>query len=57
MLFRIIILLILIEVAYGSLHLWRERRERLDPDSDKNLMREWLLRELEKDLLKDERRE
>lgn len=45
----IIILLILIEVAYGSLHLYRERRERLDPDSDKNLMREWLLKELEKE--------
>ena len=41
--------MILIEVAYGSLHLYRERTERLDPDSDRNLMREWLLKELEKD--------
>lgn len=44
----IIIWLILIEVAYGSLHLWRDRQERLDPDSDRNLMRRYLLRELEK---------
>ena len=44
----IIIWLILIEVAYGSLHLWRERGEKLDPGSNSNLMRVWLLRELER---------
>ena len=43
----IIIWLILIEVAYGSLHLWRERMERLDPRSNGNLVREYLLRELD----------
>ena len=42
----IIIWLILVEVAYGSLHLWRERVERVDAGSDRNLMRAWLEREL-----------
>ena len=42
----IIIWLILIEVAYGSLHLWRERRERLEGASTTNLLREYLVREL-----------
>ena len=42
----IIIWLILIEVAYGSLHLWRERQERLDPASTSNLLRAYLVREL-----------
>ena len=42
----IIIWLILIEVAYGSLHLWRERQERLEPGSNSNLMRQYLLKEL-----------
>ncbi|KAK3718741.1 hypothetical protein LTR37_004960 [Vermiconidia calcicola] len=42
----VIIWLIVIEVAYGSLHLWRERAEKLDPDSNHNLQRAWLLREL-----------
>lgn len=45
----IIIWLILIEVAYGSLHLWRERRERVDPDSTTNLLRAYLERELARD--------
>ena len=42
----VIIWLIVIEVAYGSLHLWRERQEKLDPGSERNLLRAWLLREL-----------
>ena len=44
----IIIWLILIEVAYGSLHLWRERQERIDPASTTNLLRRHLERELER---------
>ena len=43
----IIIWLIMVEVVYGSVHLWRERQERLDPTSNSNLTREYLLRELE----------
>ena len=42
----IIIWLILIEVAYGTLHLWRERQERIDPTSTTNLVRAYLEREL-----------
>lgn len=42
----IIIWLILIEVAYGSLHLWRERQERIDAESTTNLLRAYLQREL-----------
>lgn len=44
----IIIWLILIEVAYGSLHLWRERQERLNPSSTQNLLREYLNKQLGK---------
>lgn len=42
----IIILLILVEVGYGSLHLWREWREERDEGSERRLLRRWLLREL-----------
>jgi uncharacterized Rmd1/YagE family protein len=45
----IIIWLIMVEVAYGSLHLWRERQERIDAGSTTNLLRRYLERELERD--------
>ena len=45
----IIIWLIMVEVAYGSLHLWRERQERIDAGSTTNLLRRFLERELERD--------
>ncbi|KAK5685849.1 hypothetical protein LTS10_001962 [Elasticomyces elasticus] len=42
----LIIALISIEVAFGILHLWRERGERMDPESKDALMKEYLRREL-----------
>jgi uncharacterized Rmd1/YagE family protein len=45
----IIIWLIMVEVVYGSVHLWRERQERFDPGSTTNLLRKYLERELDRD--------
>ena len=45
----IIIWLIVVEVVYGSLHLWREHKEKVEPESDRNLLRAWLERELDTD--------
>ena len=42
----IIIWLIMVEVAYGSWHLYWEHVEARDPLSERNLLREYLLREL-----------
>ncbi|KAK5173156.1 uncharacterized protein LTR77_003278 [Saxophila tyrrhenica] len=52
----IIIWLIVIEVAYGSWHLWREHVEKVDPDSTTNLMRAYLRKELGGEKGRDEAR-
>ncbi len=45
----IIIWLIVVEVLYGSWHLWVEYDENRDPESVKNLLKEYLKRELAKE--------
>lgn len=43
-----IIVLIMIEVAFGMFHLWSEWRESVDPRSTQALLREYLEKEMEK---------
>ena len=43
-----IIVLIMIEVGFGVVHLWQERAERLDPESTRALLHQYLERELRK---------